>query len=349
MKSFISLAALATLASAVAIEDKEDRDFKKFADKQHKSYKTVSEYKARKQQYLKRKADIDRSNQETTDFVLAENQFTDWTDDEITQMLGEHQQVDFDEKTNKDKGLSKQGLDPTEVLQGARGKKLKWWEQPSEPVEPVDLNEPAPEKTDAEYLSYPEVAADTPTSLYPTDLDWRESGALTRVQNQGSCGSCWAFAIIATLESQNFLTNGKLWKFSEQETVDCNVLDYNCEFGGYTNRVVPQHYVARNISPRHADTYPYTARDESCKKDTAAVEKSGVVAVGQTTYSTPNYITEIKAMLANGPVTTSIAASSPYFMSYQSGIVTNFDCQNGGTMDHAVVTVGYGTDATTGI
>jgi C1A family cysteine protease len=35
----------------------------------------------------------------------------------------------------------------------------------------------------------------------PESVDWREHGVVTKVKNQENCGSCWAFAVNAVVES----------------------------------------------------------------------------------------------------------------------------------------------------
>ena len=57
---------------------------------------------------------------------------------------------------------------------------------------------------------------------YPASLDWRASGAVNPVRNQGSCGSCYAFSAINSLEGLYKIKKGTLPQLSEQQIVDCS-------------------------------------------------------------------------------------------------------------------------------
>lgn len=60
-----------------------------------------------------------------------------------------------------------------------------------------------------------------PIHTLPTSVDWREQGIVTPVKDQGGCGSCWAFASVAALESQIALQTNTLFSLSVQELVSC--------------------------------------------------------------------------------------------------------------------------------
>ena len=54
----------------------------------------------------------------------------------------------------------------------------------------------------------------------PAALDWRALGKVTDIRNQGSCGSCWAFAAVSTLESRALIDNTTFsGDLSEQQMV----------------------------------------------------------------------------------------------------------------------------------
>jgi len=50
----------------------------------------------------------------------------------------------------------------------------------------------------------------------PDSIDRRTLGEVNPVQDQADCGSCWAFATIAAVESAYKRSSGDLVKLSEQ-------------------------------------------------------------------------------------------------------------------------------------
>ncbi len=87
----------------------------------------------------------------------------------------------------------------------------------------------------------------------PTSYDLRTLNKLTPVRNQGSCGSCWDFAAIGSLESS--LMPGEPSDFSENNLKNLAGFDIGCCSGG--NRAMSTAYFARWAGPvaETADRY----------------------------------------------------------------------------------------------
>ena len=170
----------------------------------------------------------------------------------------------------------------------------------------------------------------------PATVDWRNKGAVTSVKDQGQCGSCWTFSATGAIEGAWAISKGQLVDLSEQELVDCatgvSYGSHGCN-GGQMEGAFK--FVIANGQCSLA-SYPYTAKDGTCQKCTAVAHISYCSDVK------PNDQVSMKAAVAQQPVAVAIEADTRYFQSYSGGILTSSSC--GTTLDHGVLTVGYGEE-----
>ena len=87
----------------------------------------------------------------------------------------------------------------------------------------------------AEYNRLLREPLDTAIEALPAAYDARAEGIVTPAKDQGSCGSCWAFASVGALESHLLKALGiGPEDLSEQQQVSCNTEMLGCS-GGNSN------------------------------------------------------------------------------------------------------------------
>jgi len=181
----------------------------------------------------------------------------------------------------------------------------------------------------------------------PAAFDWRPKGAVTPVQDQGQCGSCWSFSATAAMEGAYFQESGKLLKLSEQMCVDCvNGGADTCDLGGEMHDCYLQ-VIAQGGDMLESD-YPYTATSGN----PCGFDASKAVANVFTTYVNVTSGDEkaLQAASAAHVVSVGIDASSFAFQLYSSGVYNDNTCKNGwNELDHGVTVVGYDHDAASGL
>ncbi|MCS6760420.1 MAG: C1 family peptidase [Candidatus Devosia euplotis] len=174
----------------------------------------------------------------------------------------------------------------------------------------------------------PTTESDVPTYTDEEDasasINWKKN--LAAVQNQGRCGSCWAFSATATFEARHKMHGHKFIKFSEQEALDCTSSKYGCN-GGWYEAVWT---MLKSNKFCTSASYPYKGVKTSCKKTkcNGKAKDKGHAVVKKTEAA-------MYSALKHGPI--SIAVDASTWSSYRGGVVTS--CGKG--MNHAVVLAGY--------
>lgn len=168
----------------------------------------------------------------------------------------------------------------------------------------------------------------------PDAFDWRKEGAISPVQDQGSCGSCWAFATVAAVEAAWKIAGHDLIKLSEQQLVDCDSVQGGCNGG---NMYPAETYVQKNGLTTE-EAYPYKGIQGKCKDFTpvASIKDHCFIAQKDDAAETENIMRY--HLSHSGPVVVGINANKAQF--YSSGVMDEKNCNPKG-VNHAVLAVGY--------
>jgi len=173
----------------------------------------------------------------------------------------------------------------------------------------------------------------------PDSFDWRTKGVVGPVENEGQCGSCWAFVVAESIASACAIMNGKLVLLSVQQIVDCS--------GSYGNQGcnggLPDSAFQYVIATKGLDTwasYPYVALTGDCKFNPANIGSCNVIGYKDVISGSETAL--VNAILLE-PIATAIDASQTTFQFYQSGVYYDPNCSSS-QLDHGVLIIGYGSE-----
>jgi len=173
----------------------------------------------------------------------------------------------------------------------------------------------------------------------PASWDWREKHAVNPVQDQGQCGSCWAFTSGDGISGLWSISTGMLFPVSVQEIVDCSGPEGNqgCNGGLITNAF---QWVIDNGGICDWQEYQYTAQSGTCMSQNC----TNVATVRGFQNVPEGDETSLMNAVWKQPVSAAVEADGQSFQFYQSGVLNDPTC--GTQIDHGVTVIGWGTDAT---
>lgn len=185
-----------------------------------------------------------------------------------------------------------------------------------------------------------------PVSELPSEVDWRKQGVVSAVKDQGHCGSCWAFASTATIESHVAISSGLLYDLSVQQMAMCAPNPDQCGgIGGCQGSTAELAFTYLSGSKGMFQEFQYgyasyTGVDYNC---TLPTNGNGAVASinGYTLLPNNDYEATMNAIATVGPLAINVDAST--WHAYKGGIFNGCNQENP-DVNHVVVLVGYGEE-----
>jgi len=193
------------------------------------------------------------------------------------------------------------------------------------------------ESLDSSVLSDPTLEGKFPhSSGFPQSWDCRDHGLVSTVRSQGSCGSCWAFAVVGAVEGSWAKEKGQLFRLSEQELIDCDKSDGGCNGGGISSALTwvhNHHGLAKNTDYGVGHYHPSQGTCHHKEEETVASLK-------RVRHVASKNEADLKRAVHNaGPVAMSVHVNKK-FKAYKSGIFNDPACPKN-SANHAMLTVGW--------
>lgn len=168
----------------------------------------------------------------------------------------------------------------------------------------------------------------------PARFDLRDTGRITAIRDQGSCGACWSFATLGSIESA--LMPGESFDFSEDNLKNNHGFDLGPCAGG--NHMMSTAYLARGAGPVLESDDPYETGSTTSPAFAARKWLRNMVYLPARTGSLDNEFLK-QAVMDHGGVYTSHYTSTST-SHYKSSTAAHY--YSGTTKaNHAVVIVGW--------
>jgi len=185
----------------------------------------------------------------------------------------------------------------------------------------------------------------------PAEVDWAAKGKVNPVvPSQGGCGSCWAFAAIAVVESQLAIEHGDepFVTLSQQTMLTCTPNPEQCggkgQCDGATVEIALNYIANLHANDDNGGLYttadvPYTGSGNANCAALTEGKNAAASVEGWTLLPTNDYRAVMNALATKGPLAIAVGASG--WGGYSGGVFSG----GGATVNHAVLLVGYGETA----
>ena len=221
---------------------------------------------------------------------------------------------------------------------------LEFWQNPR----PEPFYGYIPPPVDLSHLDEIPVERARELATFPSSFDWRDTGKVTSVKNQNSCGTCWVHGTLAAVESKVLIEESisPAPDYSEQNLACCTdpawvyLIGNRCMGGGWSwlaaDTLTKKGTRLESCQPYNKNTIDAEACDDSCQS-IKMVTDYRIIANEATS---PDVIEPIKnAILNHGPLAMSYAADDGSHM-HEGNIYYWPDCPQS-EVNHLVCIIGW--------